>query len=368
MATAGSTNVPELVACVVGLSRGQGEDFTSGQGIGKSCLCFRFFHSDSDEYADDHQSLLALHEFTSPVINSVHFLYWGSSVKTFPSSKGSDKTAQIRFHVIEQTVFYRDETSKPFLSGGRPDDFNNYVRRITGSIESPGKLSYKSFNDIESHTEKQQYPPRISRLPRGFMVLLDVSLSGNEFETQLKRAEFVLDHLAKQKLKFVIVATKRDNCDVDSLELAYKLKRKYRTVLIETSASRNRNICDAFRVLACKTLQKKLLHGVSDDVPVFDEDELVFVNHKDSRREAVLTKHLGDSGKNSPSMGGRKERCRSTLFGRKAETEDVLANKDASHHRKSMSAYYEALGDSPEAKPGFLLEEEDVNISTLSKG
>lgn len=367
MATAGSTNLPELVACVVGLSRAEGEDFTAGYGIGKSCLCFRFFHSDSDEYADDHLSLLALHEFTSPVINSVHFLYWGSSVKTFPSSKGSDKKAQIRFHVIEQTVFYRDETSKPFLSSSQPDNLDNYVRRITGSIESPGKLSYKSFNDIESHTEKQQYPPRMSRLPRGFMVLLDVSLSGNEFEMQLERVEFVLDRLVKQKLKFVVVATKRDNCDMESLEMAYKLKRKYHTQLIETSASRNRNVQDAFRVLACKTLQKKL-HRISDGVPAYEEDELSSVNQKDGGKQAVLSKRVAHSGLKSPSLGGRKERCKSTLFSRKAENEDVLANEDISHHRKSMSTYYEVLGNSPEAKPGFLLEEQDVDISTLSKG
>ena len=363
MATAGSVSVPELVACVVGLSRAQGEEFTMRQGIGKSCLCYRFFHSNSDEYADDHQSLLALHEFTSPVINNVHFLYWGSDVKTFPCGKASEKSAQILFHVIEQTVFYQDETSKPFsISGSKPDSLEEYVRRITGSIESPGKLSYKSCNDIESHTEKQQYPPRISRLPRGFLVVLDVSLSGDEFESQCKRAEFVLDYLMKQKQKFVMAATKRDNCDEDSLERAHKIKRKYRTQLIETSASRDRNVYDAFRVLACKTLQKKA-QGVNDSIPAYEEDK------KDSVKPAVPVKRAADSGKKS---AGGKERRRSKLFSllkaeRNEDTVCMFPSNGVGHHGRITPSYPEELEDPPKVGKGSVLEERDLDIVALSE-
>ena len=80
MATIGGVCVPEFVACVVGLSKGRGEDFTKHHGIGKSCLCYRFVHPGIDDYIDEHQSLLALHEFENAVINNVHFLYWGSVV------------------------------------------------------------------------------------------------------------------------------------------------------------------------------------------------------------------------------------------------------------------------------------------------
>lgn len=272
MATAGRVSgpVPELVACVVGLSRSQGESFTERQGIGKSCLCCRFVHPDFEDYTDQHQSLLALHEFTNPVINNVHFLYWGTMDRDLPT-KYTEKTLPVKFHIIEQTVFYQDETSQPFSNSTTPDSVDQYTKRITGSIECPGKLSYTSRNDIEIQCgQKQQYPARLSRLPRGFMVVIDVSLKGDDFTKQLSRVELILEHLMKQKQKYIIVATKRDECNMESLEQAQKLKRKYRTLLIETSASKNINVGDAFRLIAWKFLNKKA-QGVSDTVPDYED-------------------------------------------------------------------------------------------------
>ena len=337
MATGSDVGVVELVACVVGLSRTEGEDFTEHEGVGKSCLCYRFFYSnsDSDVNADDHKSLFALHEFSSPVINSTHFLYWGSQLQSYNTTKGSKSSslssAKVKFHVIEQTVFYRDETSKPFLSSSNPDSIEQYARRITGSIESPGKLSYKSCNDIESNSDKKEYPSRISsRVPRGFLVVLDVSLSGDEFEAQLKRAEHVLGHLMKQKQKYIVVATKRDNCNMDSLESAQKLKRKYHTQLIETSANRNINVHDAFRVLASKTLHKKL-PGISDNVPAFEEAVLSEeVDPKVSMKPVSSTKQVGDVKRPSRSTEKVKGWRKSKLLFGKAESDNVVAN-DADH-------------------------------------
>ena len=159
------------------------------------------------------------------------------------------------------------------------DSLNHYIKRITGPIESPGKVSYKSRNDTD-YSQRQQYPSGLSRLPRGFMVVLDVSLADNEFEVQYKRAEQLLEHLMKHKRKYVIVAAKRDNYDLDSLERAHELKRKYRTQLIETSANGNLNVHDAFRLLACKTLHKKP-HGLSDNIPTYE----------DAAHAIVVTKH-----------------------------------------------------------------------------
>ena len=281
MATAGrmSGPVPELVACVVGLSRAHEEGFTEQQGIGKSCLCCRFIHPDFDDYTDQHQSLLALHEFTNPVINNVHFLYWGTIDRNLPT-KSTEKTLPVKFHVIEQTVFYQDETSQPFSNSTKPDSIDQYTKRITGSIECPGKLSYMSRNDIEIQSgQKQQYPARLSRLPRGFMLVVDVSLKGEDFTNQLSRAEQILEHLMKQKQKYIIVATKRDECNMESLEQAHKLKRKYRTLLIETSASKNINVSDAFRLTAWKSLHKKV-HGVSDSVPDYEDPTVLSVSNQ----------------------------------------------------------------------------------------
>ena len=290
MATAGRESGPavaEFVACVVGLSRAEGESFTEQRGIGKSCLCCRFIHPDFEDYTDQHDSLLALHEFTDPVINNVHFLYWGSIDRNLPI-KSAEKSVPIKFHIIEQTVFYQDETSQPFSSGTKPDSIDQYNKRITGSIECPGKLVYTSRNDIEiqSDVQKQQYPPRLRRLPRGFMVVVDVSLKGETFTKQLLRVERILEHLVKQRQKFIIVAMKRDECNTESLEQAHKLKRKYRgTLLIETSASKNINVGDAFRLAALKALHKKS-QGISDLVPDYEDPSVLSNSTSDRQAKA----------------------------------------------------------------------------------
>ena len=254
----------EFVACVVGLSRGPQELFSSHQGIGKSCLCFRFVYPGFDEYVDDHESIVALHEFQSYAINKDHFLYWGSIVKHFPVKGTKHLHAAVRVHLIEHTVFYQDETSLPFPKSER------YVKRITGSLESPGKVSYKSRSDIgEASVDVQQYPLKLNKVPRGYMVVLDVSQERDEFDAQLQRTEQLLEYLTKHKQKFIIVASKRDNSDANSLRCVEDLRRKYHTVSIETSASGNVNVKDAFRLLAHKVLKKSF--EITDVVPLFEE-------------------------------------------------------------------------------------------------
>ena len=252
----------EFVANVIGLSRGPEEPFFSREGIGKSCLCYRFVYPGVDDYVDDHLSIAALHEFEGYAINNDHFLYWGSIVKHFPVKSAKGMYAAIKLHIIEHTVIYQDETSLPFPNSER------YHKRVLGSIESPGKLSYRSRNDIEALHDMQQYPSKLSKLPRGYMVVVDVSQEGSEFEAQLQRADELLEYLAKHKQKFIIVATKRDNGDVNSIRRAQDLKRKHHTLLIETSASGNINIRDAFRLLAHKVLKKS--PEIIDSVPSFD--------------------------------------------------------------------------------------------------
>ena len=253
----------EFVACVVGQSRGPLELFSRHQGIGKSCLCYRFFYPAVDEYVDDHQSILALHEFESYVVNNEHFLYWGSIVKHFPVKGQKSLHATIKVHVIEQTVFYQDETSLPFQKAER------YIKRLLGPLDSPGKVSYKSRNDIALSSEAQQYPSKLSKLPRGFMVVLDVSLFGNEFDAHLQRTTELLDYLVKHKQKFILVATKRDDSNHTSLNRAHELRKKYRTILVETSASGNKNIREAFRLMASKVIKKPV--ELNDSVTSYEE-------------------------------------------------------------------------------------------------
>ena len=254
----------EVVACVVGLSRGDGEAFSSYSGAGKSCLCYRFVYPGIDDYVDNHPSILALHEFESSAINRDHFLYWGSVFKHFPvkGSKSGSNYAIIQVHVIEHTVFYQDETSQPF------PNFGNYRKRIIGSLESPGKLSYKSRDELDISSDTQQYPSKkLNKLPKGYLVVLDVSQIGTAFDAQLQRVEQVLDYLTKHKQKFILVASKHDDSNPNSLRCAQDLKKKYHTILVETSASGNINIRDAFRLLAHKVLKKP---EISDSVNSFE--------------------------------------------------------------------------------------------------
>ena len=356
MATANEVSVPELVACVVGLSRGRGENFNQHRGIGKSCLCHRFIHPGFDDYVEEHQSLLALHEFENPVINNVHFLYWGSVVKRFPM-KNSEKYAPVKFHVIEQTVFYQDVTLQPFTIITKPDSIDHYIKRITGPIESPGKLSYKSHNEVERYSQKQQYPSGLSRLPRGFVVVLDVSTADHEFEAQLERAEQLLEHLMKHKLKFIIVATKRDDYDFDSLEQAHELKRKYRTQLVETSANGNLNIHDAFRVLACKSLHK-MPHALNYDIPSYEDAAHHILMTKGQVKvnfQTFLTNCIADCDEQLSSIESNKVYCECRLLIGKYETEKLFAIHALQLYNEKISSYT-GVSENPDMRQEFLEE------------
>lgn len=259
----------ELVVCVVGLSMNQKEPFGTRPGVGKSCLCFRFAYPGIDNYVDNHPSLLALHEFENPVINNAHFLYWGSPVKAY-TAKGSE--VEVRFHLLEHTVFYQDITSHPFNSLTRPDVVDQYMRRIVGSVESPGKHSYYSRDDITmtDRYTKFQYPSNLTKLARGYVVVFDASLTAGDLEMQCKRVEPVIEYLCKGQKKLVLAVTKRDSHKLMSLEKAHELQRKFHIPLVETSASDNLNIEEVFRILARRVLTKKL-HGLSDQVTRYDE-------------------------------------------------------------------------------------------------
>jgi len=257
----------EIAACVVGLSNNYKESFGTRPGVGKSCLCFRLAYPDYDDFVDVHPSLFALHEFESRTINSSHFIYWGSPVKLFPI-KGGD--CRVKFHLIEQTVFYQDVTSLPFNhSVTKPDHVDNYTKRIVGPIESTGKVSYHSRDAITTGMPgglaSMRYPQGITRVPRGFIVVFDVSMTGKALDMQCKRVEPLLAYLNKHKKKFVIVVTKRDKYSMPSLERAYELRKKYRTHLVESSSLEDLNTEEVFRVLALTVLTKKT-SGLSDQV------------------------------------------------------------------------------------------------------
>ena len=272
-------NLPSLVVSVVGLSHDPKKLYSGNPGIGKSCLCFRFVHSGFDDYVADHPSLLALHEFESTVINTDNFLYWGGTVKSYPV-RGSTHELKIIYHILEQTVFYQDVTSRPFKSAESPDQ---YARRVASTnVESAGKISYLTRDLICSpeEYESQHYPPSVGKLGLGYIVVVDVSLKGTNLAWSMSQTERLLSVLHSKKRKFVIAATKWDLANTDSIEHLREMKRKFKTEVVETSALNNYNIGDAFRVLAARVLKKT--PGLSDHVPHYEDAAHAFLLTKGS--------------------------------------------------------------------------------------
>ncbi len=292
-----SSKAPPIsfVACVVGLSSGHGESFDWKAGIGKSCLCHRFAYPGFDDYFSSHPSVLALHEFESHVINSDHFLYWGSPEKCFRTTD-AHKSTTVKVHIVEQTLFYQDVTCQPFTMITRPDHPEAYLKRITGTIESPGKLSYRSRDDIVSPADysAQTYPSGISKLTRGYIVVVDVSQKGTAFDEQLNRAEKIIEYLIKHKKVHVIAATKRDLVCSPSLDRVYDLKKKYKTPIVEVSAEQNRNVDECFRYLAHKLFKNLKLQTQLQTYP--EAAQISLLNKGSAKRsfDSFIKKRITD--------------------------------------------------------------------------
>ena len=121
------------------------------------------------------------------------------------------------------------------------------------------------------------------------------------------------------------MVTKRDNCVAESLESCQYLKRKYCTQIIETSANIDCNIQDAFRILASKTLMKKV-SGLSSTVPPYEEPGTTPPEKQKSKlRQTLSPRHILANIRNcarSPDRGRKREKSE-LLVG---EAECVIAN------------------------------------------
>ena len=259
----------EVLVCVLGLSRGQGQVFGSvGQGVGKSCLCYRYLHPGFDDFISEHPSVLAEHEFQSAAVNNVHFLYWGNRRESVPGRLGKgERTVDV--HVVENTVLYKDVTSKPFPgSGGKADNADSYVKRALGKLESSGKISYWTRDGISlpDTYRPQRYPINAGKMRRGFVVAVDVSDEGMEFDAQLQRAKLVCKHLKKTDSTFMLVATKMESVVEESLDKLHHLKKKVGADVIATSAMCNYNITATFRIIV-----EKILKTVYVTIPSFEQ-------------------------------------------------------------------------------------------------
>ncbi|VDM16466.1 unnamed protein product [Hydatigera taeniaeformis] len=264
---------------------------------GKSCFCNRFVYSHPDWYQEGHPSVLSEADFCKPVVNSDHWLYWGTVTRRL------DDGASVRFCVIEQTEFLSDITSLPFsskslsissnsctasysshsanpitvsgptnTSNSTPilskelhssDRLHNYILRCTATkICSPGKLRYYCIDQL-GHQEryKQECFPHMGPFEvHGFLVIYDVSRRASCHETpdlQQQQLSFLIDVLSlisKRKKPVVVVAAKRDTVDEQCLSSVTQFLQKsadFRKIpIVEASAHRNINVELAFLTLA----------------------------------------------------------------------------------------------------------------------
>ncbi|GAB6029022.1 hypothetical protein CHUAL_004810 [Chamberlinius hualienensis] len=230
---------------VVGLS---GTEKDKGQlGVGKSCLCNRFLHPLADEYYTDHISVLSQSDFSGPVVNNDHFLYWGEVTKT------TDDGIDLHFSVVEQTEFIDDASFQPFKGG----KLEPYAKRCSSiKVISAEKLMYICKNQlgIEKEYEQKVLPDGKINVD-GFLCVFDVSqVQNRSLEKQLESVTNILNNLVRTKKPIVLATTKSDEgCDPYLKEAERLVNRKeYRGMipLVETSAHENINIELAFIVLA----------------------------------------------------------------------------------------------------------------------
>lgn len=249
-----STSSLQCLVSVVGYSA-HGETFSSSSsGVGKSCLCSRFLHDGADEYVKDHPSLLALHEFESQVIDTEPMVYWGSKMLEC-ESKGKELVLQLQ--VLEHTLFYHDETSRLFASLRDLSSPNSYIKRAASSPDSSRKLSFFSRDTIgfPDHYQCTPYPANANRLPRGYIIAVDVSIYGNAFKRQMSAVQTIARHLHNSPI--IVAATKRDEAHSGSLAELSSWASKNRLMMVETSAEKNINIVDTFRLVASRIYNKK---------------------------------------------------------------------------------------------------------------
>lgn len=343
-------DMAEVLVCVLGLSRGQGHVFKSEEGVGKSCLCYRYIHPGYDDYIAEHPSILALHEFESSAINNVHYLYWGSHKQTLPGRLGkSERTIDV--HVVEHTVLYQDVTSKPFSSGGggKADNIDAYLKRACGRMESPGKISYWTRDGISlpDTYKPHRYPSHAGSMRRGYVVVVDVSVGGTIFDAQLQRVKKMCQHLKNHP--HILVATKMESAVPESLEKVHQMRKKIHVDFMSTSSFHNYNIAAVFRIIS-----QKVLKCLCEDIPTFEkaaENDLTLKSSAKRSFRNFTTKWVQTSDERVEDIERTEQyrACKSAVG--KYETDRIFAFKLLEVKNREMLV---GVNDDPERRRDYL--------------
>ncbi|KAF7494802.1 Rho GTPase-activating protein [Sarcoptes scabiei] len=227
---------------VVGLS---GTEKDKGcLGVGKSCLCNRFIRPQADEYNRDHISILSQSDFSGPIVNNEHWLYWGETRKC------TEEGFELTFSVVEQTEFVDDACFQPFKTGKTNE---SYSKRCSATrLNSSEKLMYICKNQLGIEKEyEQHYLPDGKFNVDGFVCVFDVSeIQGKSIARQIELIASILGSLLKTKKPVVLATTKNDESSDLYVREAEKLvtRREFKGLipLVETSAHENVNVDQAF--------------------------------------------------------------------------------------------------------------------------
>lgn len=230
---------------VVGLS---GYDIQEKQlySIGKSCLCNRLIQPAQDEYNTDHTSIFSTSDFVGSVLNSDHFLYWGTIDKTV--DKG-----EVKFRIIEHTELIDDSSYAPLSKGG---ELVPYTKRATATkLVSPGKMMYISRDQVALQSEFEEKSMDEKVQVDAFICVYDVSITKprgtNHLDLQEEVLSILLSYISKSKKPVIIVATKCDKTEEQILQRAhnYVNTKKLTVPLIESSADLFVNIDCIFPII-----------------------------------------------------------------------------------------------------------------------
>ena len=236
-----------FTVCVVGLS---GYDIQEKRlfGVGKSCFCNRLVKLTEDDYYKDHASIFSTSDFVGSVLNSDHFLYWGTAERILDNSQKG------RIRIIEHTEFIDDASYSPLSRGGQ---LVPYSKRATATkIVSSGKMMYISRDQValQSEFEELQMDEKIQ--VDAFVCIYDVSVMLSRCPNFIDLQEEVLSnliaHIHKAKKPVVVVASKCDKSDTQLLHRAQHFVNSNKlitTQIIESSSELVVNIDNAFQTI-----------------------------------------------------------------------------------------------------------------------
>ena len=348
-----STESYTCLVSVVGYSAHGATYSTSTAGVGKSCLCSRFRYSGVDDYVADHPSLLALHEFESQVVSTEPFLYWGPQKVTYPGARGKDIV--VTYEVVEHTLFYHDETSQPFSPLKKLLNDREYAKRALVSPDSSRKISYYA-RDAIGFPDKYTclpYPSNVNRLSRGFIIVVDISMDGMEFERQLTAVETIAYELRRQTV--VIAATKRDCYKESSLRRLNEWANKQKLPIIETSAKDNVNVQDAFRLVASRALKKAKIPDTCNDFASATGYQLTLRSRAKKEFKEYLSKRIRSSTVIFETIEKVPEYQRVLEMTGKFATDEILAQHLLEVRNTEISTY-PGVEDNPDMRIEMLEE------------